>query len=114
MLVTFKSRATADVIMFGKDARRLLKIMGKDTDDTKGIVTLEQMPTAIRKLRQAIEEEKQALAEKNTAADQDDDSDDTSKPGAGIPVNLAQRAWPLLEALEIAQKEKQPLIWESS
>ena len=41
MLHTFKSDATADVIMYAEHASRLLKIIGKDNQMDKGIVTVE-------------------------------------------------------------------------
>ncbi|MBS0553631.1 MAG: DUF1840 family protein, partial [Proteobacteria bacterium] len=39
MLVTFKSAASADVIMFGDIAKQLIAVLGKDPEDSKGIVT---------------------------------------------------------------------------
>ena len=57
MLVTFKSKASADVIMFGEQAARLIELLGKGTDSTaKGIVTVEQLPGAIAALQAAIAE----------------------------------------------------------
>ena len=55
MLVTFKSRAGADVIMFGDAARRLIEVLGKDAGDARGIVTVEQLPSAIARLQSAID-----------------------------------------------------------
>ena len=52
MIITFKSRATADTIMFGDVAKDLLSLMGK-AFEPRGIITLEQLPDAIARLRQA-------------------------------------------------------------
>ena len=39
MLITFKSKASGDVIMFGDVAKRLMEVMGKSPDN-QGIVTV--------------------------------------------------------------------------
>lgn len=108
MIITFKSRATADTIMFGDNARQLLSLMGKPFD-TKGIITLEQLPAAIDALKQAAAASRDA----ERAQPQDDDGADDKPPAMLMPVSLAQRAAPLIEQLERSLKAKQPVIWES-
>jgi len=49
MLFKFKSKVTGDLIMLEPDAKRLLKIMGRE-DQTKGIFLADQLPTAIAAL----------------------------------------------------------------
>lgn len=111
MLVTFKSRASADVIMFGDPARRLLEILGKG-GDTKGIVTVEQLPGAIDALRSAIDEDKaQQQAARDAEAQAESEESDPEQRGMAAPVGLAQRAWPLLDMLETAQREEVPVVW---
>ncbi|WP_332670656.1 DUF1840 domain-containing protein [Aromatoleum sp.] len=110
MLVVFKSDAAADVIMFGDVAKKLLAILGKDTDVAKGIVTVEQLPDAITRLHAAIDDDKARQA----AQGEDEDRDDEAGParsGMAAPVGLAQRAWPLLEMLEASKKEGVPVVW---
>ncbi len=109
MLVTFKSDASADVIMFGDAAKKLIRILGKDAADTKGIVTVEQLPGAIARLRAAIDEDRARQAER--AADAEDDEQDKDRTGMAAPVGLAQRAWPLLDMLEASQREGVPVVW---
>jgi hypothetical protein len=109
MLVTFKSAASADVIMLGDAAKKLIGILGKDPDDAKGIVTAEQLPGAIARLRAAIEEDNARLAVR-TEADEAAERE-AGKTGMAAPVSLAQRAWPLLDMLEAAQKEDVPVTW---
>lgn len=108
MLVTFKSDASADVIMFGDAAKKLIRILGKDAEDPKGIVTVEQLPGAIARLRAAIEEDRARQAER--AAD-DENEQDNDRKGMAAPVGLAQRAWPLLDMLEASQREGVPVVW---
>lgn len=107
MLIVFKSQATADVLMFGQAAEAMLKAIGKDPKDHTGIITLEQLPTAIAALQQAIADDKARHAK----ADDDEDNDD--KPSAMVaPVSFAQRAIPLLDVMREALANEQPLIWE--
>ena len=109
MLITFKSAAGADVIMFGDIAKKLVAILGKDPQDAKGIVTVEQLPGAIARLRAAIEEDKARQA--GQARAEDEDEPDPERRGMAAPVSLAQRAWPLLDLLQLSQKEGVPVTW---
>ena len=58
MLIIFKSPASGDVIMFQKNGQDMLTVLEKDKNDAKGIITLEQLPEAISRLRAAIEIDK--------------------------------------------------------
>lgn len=100
MIVTFKSKASGDVIMFGDVAHQLMRIMGKDAD-AKGIITPEQLPDAIAALKAAIAGDR---ANGRTPEDED-------QPVAAQRVTLAQRAIPLLELLEWSQKKGVPVTW---
>jgi hypothetical protein len=108
MIITFKSRATADTIMFGDIAKELLTLMGKSFD-ARGIITLEQLPGAIAALKNAARASREALREQ-TAPDEDENGDAAPTPA---PVSLAQRATPLIEQLERSLSASQPVIWES-
>lgn len=110
MLVVFKSAAAADVIMFGEVAKKLIAAMGKDPADAKGIVTVEQLPEAAARLRVLIEEEK-ARAAAQAVAEDDEATREAGHTGMAAPVNLAQRAWPLLEMLDYSIKEEVPVVW---
>jgi hypothetical protein len=111
MIVTFQSPASGDVIMFGDVAQRMMKLMGKDVTD-KGIVTVEQLPEAIARLKAAIEEDKQqraGLQEEDLPRTEPDRSGgaQSSRPF----VTLTQRAVPLLVLLEWSLKKKKPVVW---
>ncbi|ANQ86833.1 DUF1840 domain-containing protein [Azoarcus olearius] len=109
MLYTFKSDAAAEVLMLGDAARKLIAILGKDATDTQGIVTVEQLPDAISRLRAAIEEDRA----RNAGRNEDDEAADreAGRTGMAAPVSLAQRAWPLLDMLEQSQRAKVPVVW---
>jgi hypothetical protein len=105
MIITFRSAAAGDVIMFGDVAKRMMELMGKRVTD-EGIVTVEQLPEAIAGLRAAIAEDKA-----RHAGVQDEDDGDAPSGGAQPGVSTAQRAVPLLELLEWAQKKGKPVTW---
>lgn len=108
MIVTFQSPASGDVIMFGDVAQRMMALMGKDPEP-KGIVTVEQLPEAIARLRAAIDADKAARAGK---ADEDLPQYETGEGGVRRPyVSVALRALPLLELLEWSLKKKKPVVW---
>lgn len=109
MLFTFKSDAAAEVLMLGDAAKKLIALIGKDPEDAKGIVTVEQLPDAITRLRRAIEEDRARHApptEEQEAADRE-----AGRTGMAAPVSLAQRAWPLLDMLEQSQRAGVPVVW---
>ena len=112
MIVTFQSPASGDVIMFGDVAQRMMKLMGKEPTD-KGIVTVEQLPDAIARLKAAIEEDKRQRA----GLSEEDLPQTEPAAGSGGAANsrpfvtLTQRAVPLLELLEWSLKKQKPVVW---
>ncbi|MDP1733421.1 MAG: DUF1840 domain-containing protein [Sulfuritalea sp.] len=111
MIVTFQSPASGDVIMFGDVAQRMMKLMGKDVTD-KGIVTVEQLPDAIARLKAAIEEDKRQRAGVQEEDLPRTEPDSGAKASSSRPfVTLTQRAVPLLELLEWSLKKKKPVVW---
>lgn len=46
MLFLFKSPACGDVIMFAQNGKDMLAVLGKHTEDAKGIVTVAPSPAA--------------------------------------------------------------------
>lgn len=105
MLIIFKSPASGDVIMFDKNGKEMLGVLGKDPQDPKGIITVEQLPAAIAALKAAIAEDK---ANQKEAAE---DPDNEAPPTMGTGVSFFQRAVPLLELLERSLKDKKPVTW---
>jgi hypothetical protein len=117
MLITFKSDADGDVIMFGQVGQLMLECIGKDPADARGIITVAQLPEAIESLRAAIERDKAAQAPPDQGADKDGDEDDAWRE-AGLPqpdpqIRFAQRAVPLLDMLLHSERSGVAVIWES-
>ncbi|MEO8938075.1 MAG: DUF1840 domain-containing protein [Burkholderiaceae bacterium] len=107
MLVTFKSKAAADVPMYAENAKMLLAVVGKSLEPEsapRGIITAAEVPTALAKLKAAADAARGADKERIDAV-----QDVT--PGVAISVGLSQRAFPLIEMLERAAKEGRDIVW---
>lgn len=107
MLIIFKSKAAGDVMMFGDVAHSLMEIMGKATTE-QGIVTVEQLPGAIARLKAAVAQDK---AEKPVVDHDERVFEKTPEGGKREHVSLARRAVPLIELLEYSLQEKVPVTW---
>ena len=103
MIVTFRSKAHADIMMFGDIAISLLKLMGH-SGTVPGALLAEDVPMALEYLRKAVAANKAAVADVSDSV-QDDDS------GERI-VNLAHRALPLIELLAAAAMAKCDVMWD--
>ena len=101
MLVTFSTKAWADITMFGDVAVNLLKMMGH-SGTVPGAILAEDIPEALDKLKAAVETEKAESSEPAT----DDDPDEPK-------VGLALRAFPLIELLTAAAKDNENVTWDS-
>lgn len=121
MIITFQSKASGDVIMFGEVARHMMNLMGKDST-AQGIVTVEQLPDAIARLRAAITQDKEEH-QRRVAEDADRQgggmADADAAGASALPassftasaISLTQRAVPLLELLERSLRKKTPVVW---
>ena len=107
MIITFQSAAAGDVIMFGDVAQRMMEIMGKEAG-SKGIVTVEELPAAIAKLRAAMAADK---ADHARAVNADWPQNELDSRDEKVPVSLTQRAVPLIELLELSLKKGRPVVW---
>ncbi len=108
MIVTFKSAASADLIYFGDVAKRLMELIGKEPSE-RGIITVEQLPEAIARLKAAIEADREAHRQ---LVQSDEPGSETSPGGVTRPrVSLTQRALPLLAMLEESLAEGKSVVW---
>lgn len=111
MLITFKSKAAADVVMYKDHARRLLDLINKNVD--QGVITVEQMAEAISRLEEEIRQSKMHPVSEDVQHDValhpgDDDTHDHEQAQA---VSFSARAYPLLEMLRAAQRDHQVVAW---
>ncbi len=108
MLITFKSRAAAEVLMYSAHAKPLLDLLGKDVE--RGVITAEETGGAIERIESEIATHKQADgAHDPDARDRHDDTDaDHAKADY---VSFGTRAYPLLEMLRAANRDHEFVMW---
>jgi Domain of unknown function (DUF1840) len=107
-MIVFRSQAAADIMMFDDVARRMMEIMGKEPSD-RGIVTVEQLPDAIARLKAAIAEDHA----RHQGEPEEDRPQTEEVPGGSrrAYVGLAQRAVPLVQMLEYSLQDDKPVMW---
>ncbi|WP_250471076.1 MULTISPECIES: DUF1840 domain-containing protein [unclassified Caballeronia] len=106
MLITFKTMAAPDVMMLDNLAEYLLEIIGKQLTE-RGVITHDELPAAIQKLEAAIVSDKKERAEHDGHFHEGEQGHDPHE----IPIGLAQRAYPFLDMLRLAQKENKDILW---
>ena len=102
MLITFKTRAYADVTMFGDIALKLIKLMGRG-ETVPSAMEPEDIPQALMLLRQGVARE-DAAAKKNATKEAEADEEEQ--------VSVHNRALPLVELLQAARKDNVAVMWE--
>ncbi len=107
MLIVFKAKGCADVIMLEENGREILRLLGKEDQADQGVVTVEQLPQAIAALRRAVASARMPVEGPSRAAEQGEGAD----PGAVPPVQLFQRAQPVLGLLDQALGKLTPVTW---
>ena len=104
MLGTFRSKASADVVMFGDVAVRLLKLMGH-SGTVPGAILAEDVGAALFQLKLAVEAGRTKSAGNEPSDIREDDS--------GEPVvTLASRALPLIALLTAAAAARCNVMWD--
>jgi hypothetical protein len=103
MIVTFRTKAYANITMFGAAAIRLLKLMGHSGTVPSAILP-EDIPAALERLRTAIATEEATTSDEVPSEDEEVDE---------VPVSLKNRALPLMELLEAAIRENTSVRWEA-
>jgi hypothetical protein len=98
MLVTFTTKAYADITMFGNVALAMLKMMGHSAT-VPGAILAADVPAAMGRLTAAIDAGKAS----SKAADADVD-----EPA----VSMAHRALPLIALLDAAAKAEADVMWK--
>ena len=112
MLITFTSKAAADVMMYKDHAKRILDLLNKDSD--RGVITAEEAPQAVSILEKEIAESRLHAAsedvERDVNAHHSAAGDDTDHEGAQL-VSFSTRAYPLLEMLRAAKAGGHDVLW---
>jgi hypothetical protein len=107
MLVTFRTKAYADITMFGDVAVALLKLMGH-SGAVPGALMPEDIPAALARLKTAVEEHAQEPLDPAPS-----DAYPAPRDGnEGRYVSLAHRALPLIELLTAAAADGVYVMWD--
>lgn len=104
MLVTFKTKAYANITMYETDARALLKLMGVSDTIPNALLAVE-VGAALSRLRQGLA----VLPTPPQATEPDEENPEEEKTPA---PSLGRRAFPLLQLLEAAEKRGVEVLWE--
>ena len=98
MLVTFTTKAYADITMFGDVALAMLKMMGH-SGTVPGAIREEDVPAALSRLTEAVN------AGKSSSLPIGKDADEPA-------VSTAHRALPLINLLTAAAKDGCDVMWK--
>ncbi len=112
MLITFKSKAAADVLMYEAHAKRILDLLHKDV--RRGVITAAETGNAIARLEAEILQSRMHSAAEDVRHDVEahhGDSGDDNEHEPTQLVSFATRAYPLLEMLRAAQKGGHAVAW---
>jgi hypothetical protein len=112
MLITFKSKAYPNVLMYQDHAKRILDLLNKDSE--RGVVTAEEAGRAVDLLEHEIEESRKHQAtdemEQDVKAHHGEDNQDTEHEPVET-VTFSTRAYPLLEMLRAARDQNADVLW---
>ena len=106
MLVTFRTKAYANITMFGDVAKQLLELMGH-SGTVPSALKAEDVPAALARLEAAIGQRKAADTAEGPADEQGPDRYDAPRK-----VTLSQRAVPLIALLRAAAAKKVDVMWD--
>jgi hypothetical protein len=98
MLVTFTTKAYADITMFGDVGLTMLKMMGH-SGTVPGAILAADVPAALSKLKTALA----ATVDAPVSADTED--------GEAV-VSMANRGLPLVDLLTAAAKAQNDVMWK--
>ena len=112
MLITFTSKAAAEVTMYKEHAKRILDLLGKNVD--RGVITAAEAPRAVEVLEKEIAETRMHQVsddvQRDVHAHHGETSEDTDHEGMEV-VSFSTRAYPLLEMLRAARNGGFDVLW---
>jgi len=111
MLVTFKSKAAADVVMYESHAKPILDMLHKDLK--RGVITAAESSAAIALLETQIGNSKNHEAAEALQRDVQAHHNETAMTTVMKiePVTFSARAYPLLDMLRAANKGSYDILW---
>lgn len=114
MLITFTSKAAAEVTMYKEHARRALELLHKNVD--RGVLTFAETANAIKVIEEAVAESRAHPISEEVVHDieahtDDDDKEHEHEHEAAPKVSFSARMFPLLDMLRAAHKKQHDVIW---
>ena len=113
MLITFKSKAYPNVMMYKEHAKRILDLLHKDAEAEHGVITSAEAAEAVTVLEREIEESRKHQAsdemEQDVKAHHGENED--SEHEAAQVVSFSTRAYPLLEMLRATRDQGGDIRW---
>ncbi|MES3022494.1 MAG: DUF1840 domain-containing protein [Pseudomonadota bacterium] len=112
MLITFRSKAAAEVVMYQEHAKRILDLLNKDP--ARGVITAAEAADAVELLEREVAESRKHTASEDVTRDvhahHSETGDDSDHEGAQV-VSFATRAYPLLEMMRAAKSGGHDILW---
>ena len=115
MLITFKSKAAPEIIMYKEHARHILELLDKDID--RGIIIHADTAKAISSIEAAIGESRAhpitqtVQFDVTTRAQQAELGENEHEHERAESVSFSSRAFPLLEMLRAAHAAGSDVVW---
>lgn len=110
MLITFKSKAWPEVLMYQEHAQRILDLLHKNI--TRGVITVAEAGPALATLENEVALSRQHPdhdPEHDTHTLEEDEGETVGQPQAR--VTFAARAYPFMEMLRAAIEDKHDIMW---
>ena len=112
MLVTFTSKAAADVMMFMDHAKLVLDLLHKNPE--RGVLTADETPRAIqiieREIAESLAHSTSHEVTRDVKAHHTGEHDDSEHEEAE-EVSFATRVYPLLEMMRAARTGGHDILW---
>lgn len=105
MLLTFHSKASANITMFGDVALALLRMMGH-SGTVPGALLAADIPAALARLRQGLASAGQATDNGHSISPSAKDA-----PDSPPPISIGLRAYPLIQLLSTAARQGCDVMW---
>ena len=112
MLITFKSKASADVLMYEEHAKRILALLHKDPK--RGVITAAEASSAVATLEAEIAGSTAHHPSEQVGHDvvrHHGEADDDNEHEKMQFVSFSTRVYPLLEMLRAAQQANKDVVW---
>ena len=112
MSITFKSSASADVVMYDEHANRILDLFHKDA--SRGVFSAAETANAVAVLEKEIAQDRvrstAAAVRRDVTAD-DGAAGEGDEDESAHHVSFAARSYPLLEMLRAAKAAGKDVMW---